>query len=54
VRLIDILSLLAAAGAIVWFVWFLAKGPKERREEDRARVFFDRHGHWPDEDPPKP
>jgi hypothetical protein len=29
-------------------------GDRERDEEDAARVFFDRHGHWPDEPPPAP
>jgi hypothetical protein len=26
-------------------------GDRERDDEDAAREFFDRHGHWPDEDP---
>jgi hypothetical protein len=29
-------------------------GDRERDEEDAAREFFDRHGHWPDEPPPPP
>jgi hypothetical protein len=29
-------------------------GDRERDEEDAARDFFDRHGHWPDEPPPPP
>lgn len=24
-------------------------GDRERREEDAARAYFDRHGRWPDE-----
>ena len=26
-------------------------GDRERDEEDAAREYFDRHGHWPDEVP---
>lgn len=28
------------------------QGEEEREREDYARVFFDEHGHWPDEDRP--
>ncbi|QEC46557.1 hypothetical protein FSW04_02500 [Baekduia soli] len=27
-------------------------GDRTRDDEDRARAYFDRHGHWPDEEPP--
>lgn len=30
-----------------------ASGDKERIAEDEAREFFSRHGHWPDEAPPR-
>jgi hypothetical protein len=26
-------------------------GRHDREREEEAREFFDRHGHWPDEDP---
>jgi hypothetical protein len=26
-------------------------GRDDRDREEQAREFFDRHGHWPDEDP---
>jgi hypothetical protein len=29
-------------------------GDRERDEEDEAREFYSRHGHWPDEGPPAP
>ncbi len=29
-------------------------GDRTREEEDEARAYFDRHGHWPDEAPPVP
>ncbi|MBW3608775.1 MAG: hypothetical protein KY463_10530 [Actinobacteria bacterium] len=28
------------------------KGDLERDDEEAARVFYDEHGHWPDEEPP--
>ncbi|HEY6692000.1 MAG TPA: hypothetical protein VI006_04070 [Solirubrobacteraceae bacterium] len=30
------------------------RGDKDRDDEERARVFFDDHGYWPDQEPPKP
>jgi hypothetical protein len=27
-------------------------GDKDREDEDDARAYFERHGHWPDEPPP--
>ena len=50
-------TLLVAAGLSVWLINLLyrvgVKGDRERDEEDRARAYFDEHGHWPDEEPPK-
>jgi hypothetical protein len=47
-------ALLAAAGLSVWLLNLLyrvgVKGDRERDEEDRARAYFDEHGHWPDEE----
>lgn len=44
------------AGLSIWLLNILfrmgVKGDEERGEEDEARRFFDRHGHWPDEPPP--
>jgi len=46
------------AGLAVWMLNFFfrigASGDRERDEEERAREFFDLHGHWPDEEPPRP
>ncbi|MET0600511.1 MAG: hypothetical protein ABW167_00815 [Baekduia sp.] len=36
---------------IGWILWVMRHGDEERHEEDRARLFFDEHGHWPDETP---
>ncbi len=37
--------------AVLSLFWVIASGQGERKAEDDARDFFDRHGHWPDEDP---
>ena len=46
------------AGIAIWILNVLFRigvtGDVERREEEDARDFFDRHGHWPDEPPPPP
>lgn len=53
---LEAFALLLGAGASIWLVNFLYRlsvsGDRVRDEEDRARAFFDRHGHWPDEAPP--
>jgi hypothetical protein len=50
-------GLLVAAGLSVWLInalyRFGVRGDRERDDEDRARTFFDEHGYWPDEDPPR-
>ena len=47
-------TLLVAAGLSVWLLNLLYRvgvtGDRERDEEDRARAYFDEHGHWPDEE----
>ena len=49
-------GLLISAGLSVWLLNLLYRvgvtGDRERSEEDDARSFYDRHGHWPDEDGP--
>jgi hypothetical protein len=34
---------------IAWIIWVMRNGDEDRHAEDRARLFFDEHGHWPDE-----
>jgi hypothetical protein len=34
---------------IAWIIWVMRHGDEDRHAEDRAREFFDAHGHWPDE-----
>jgi hypothetical protein len=47
---------IVGAGLAWWlFGWLFRKGvegDRERDAEDRARAYFDEHGHWPDEAPP--
>ena len=42
------------AGIAVWLLSFFyrigASGERERDAEEEARLYFDRHGRWPDED----
>jgi hypothetical protein len=45
-----ILGVLGAIASIAALIWVAAKGHADRHAEDAAREFFDRHGHWPDED----
>jgi hypothetical protein len=49
-------SMLVGAGLAVLLLNVLvrigAQGDRERDEEEAAREFFTRHGHWPDEAPP--
>lgn len=50
--------LVIGAGLSVWLLNFMyrvsVKGESDRDREDEARAYFDEHGHWPDEPPPKP
>jgi hypothetical protein len=41
-----------AIGLINFFFRIGVAGDEERAAEEEAREYFDRHGHWPDEDPP--
>jgi hypothetical protein len=41
----------AGVAGLIWILWVMRNGDKDRHEEDAARTFFDEHGHWPDETP---
>ncbi len=49
---------IVGAGLSIWLLNFLyrvgAHDDVDRDEEDAARDFYDKHGHWPDEAPPPP
>ncbi|MCW2967787.1 MAG: hypothetical protein JWM71_1559 [Solirubrobacteraceae bacterium] len=46
------------AGLAVWLLNFFyrlgASGDRERDAEEEARVYYDLHGRWPDEEPREP
>jgi high-affinity Fe2+/Pb2+ permease len=48
---------LLIAALIVWMVNWLfrmsVQSNRDREQEERAREYFDVHGHWPDEEPPQ-
>ncbi len=58
----DSRSLLAGGGVVVvgvalmvwminWMFRMSVDSNRDRDEEERAREYFDRHGHWPGEEP---
>jgi hypothetical protein len=46
-------AMIIGAGLSVWLLNLLYRvgvtGDRDRQAEDRAREYYDRHGHWPDE-----
>jgi hypothetical protein len=46
-------AMIVGAGLSVWLLNLLYRvgvtGDRDRQAEDRAREYFDRHGHWPDD-----
>jgi hypothetical protein len=52
---VSVLDVFNIAAGVVGFVaigvliWFAAKGDPEREAEERARLFYDVHGRWPDD-----
>jgi hypothetical protein len=49
-------ALMVSAGLAVWLLNALhrvgVRGDRERDREQEARAYFDRHGRWPDDQPP--
>jgi hypothetical protein len=48
-------SIIAVVGAFVMIggvLFFMLTEKGDREREEAARVYFDEHGHWPDEPPP--
>ena len=35
--------------SIFGLIWFAAQGDPERDAEERARLYYDAHGRWPDD-----
>lgn len=46
----SIIAAIAAVGVCGVVGYFMLTGRHDREHEEEAREFFDRHGHWPDED----
>ena len=46
--IIAVIASIAVCGGVGYF---MLTGRHDREREEEAREFFDRHGHWPDEDP---
>lgn len=55
---LEAFGLLVGAGLSIWLINFLYRlsvsGVRDRDDEDRARRYLDEHGHWPDEEGPRP
>jgi flagellar basal body-associated protein FliL len=47
----SIIALLATIAVLGGVGYAMLTGRHDREHEEEAREFFDRHGHWPDEDP---
>jgi hypothetical protein len=52
---VNVLDIINIVGGILGFasigvlIWIAAQGDPEREIEERARLYYDVHGHWPDE-----
>jgi hypothetical protein len=46
-----IIATVGGAGLVLALIWVARSGSGEREDEEAARDFFSRHGHWPDEPP---
>lgn len=47
----SIIAVIASIVVCVGIGYSMLTGRHDREREEEAREFFDRHGHWPDEDP---
>lgn len=47
----ELFTLVVFIGGILFLFYKVRHLDRYRREEEAAREFFDRHGHWPDETP---
>jgi hypothetical protein len=47
----SIIAVIGGVGMCLVVGYFMLSGRHDREREEEAREFFDRHGHWPDEDP---
>jgi nitrogen fixation-related uncharacterized protein len=47
----SIVAILGGVFVVGLVLWGLITGRHDRDKEEAARVYFDEHGHWPDESP---
>jgi hypothetical protein len=47
----NIAAAVAGFAAVGGLIWLSTRGDPERDAEEAARLYFDQHGHWPDEEP---
>jgi hypothetical protein len=47
----SIVAVVAGFAVCGGVVYFLISGRGDRERDEAARVYFDEHGHWPDEEP---
>ena len=45
----SIFILVCAVAGLGYILWAIRTGNQDRRDEDAARDFYERHGHWPDQ-----
>ena len=54
---VDLFAMLVGAGLSVlllnWLFRLGSRGDLERQAEEDARTYLAKHGHWPDEPPPR-
>jgi hypothetical protein len=50
---LSVVAVVAGLGAVLALAVLPALPDRARAEEEEARAFLDRHGHWPDEPPPR-
>ena len=47
----SVIAVVSGFAMVVVILYCLVTGRHDRDREEEARVFFDEHGHWPDEAP---
>jgi hypothetical protein len=47
----SVIAVVSGLGMVGVILYCLISGRDDRDREEAARVFFDEHGHWPDESP---
>jgi hypothetical protein len=50
----SIIAVIGGFGMVAVVLYFMLTERGDREREEAARVFFDEHGHWPDEAPDRP